>query len=301
MKKIVFLNVFLFIHAISAMEATLNPFAIQKQNYADNLLFFYDQVSQEVKENILHMISRLADQDDINAVEEAESFLYMLQFEAEIKGEESTRAFLKTEQEMNDEKLARALDLALREEASMRSIGKLNVKPLAGLIDRLRQISSQNNFDFDVHILDSFVTPNWNTIVEYLNQYTPITGDDLQKFSANIYGNFQESEIYKNFRKIIEDMPPEELKNHDLNLLYLNDAFNVLRQGQHRNLVPQMVQVYSLIQKYAPDLQKQHVVMFISNVNKFKGAKCFLGYRNRLVTALLQFAYAYGTRFKQII
>ncbi|GHU14149.1 hypothetical protein FACS189449_10430 [Alphaproteobacteria bacterium] len=78
-------------------------------------------------------------------------------------------------------------------------------------------------------------------------------------------------------------------KEYDLSQTHLNRAFWVLEnRDSHKELIPMFRQVYTLIIQHKPLLMCTATYSFLTNVNKFKGAECLAGYKNRIIVDLLR-------------
>jgi hypothetical protein len=300
MKKIIYLNILLFVHGISAMDAVSDQSEI-RHAYMIELCGFSRQMPSW-RESIIAVIDRLTDEGDAEAVEAAKMLIYSLEGDLnklserkalEMADEEMARAAQKEEDERGVQRRYGGVPgIALNPQAK-EYVGGLDVTPLATdqTMSQFLEVCHREGLDFDVHKLDGFVETALPVIQRYLDDYSAITGEVKGVFGEDL-SNL--SVMSEDFRKIIENMSPDICLEHDLTLDHLDRAFKVLQQGQHATLVPMAVQIYMLIIGYAPNWKDQYVNLFLSNVNKFKGAECFEGYRNRFVAILLQFVRDYG-------
>ncbi|MDR0968414.1 MAG: hypothetical protein LBL99_02120 [Holosporaceae bacterium] len=131
--------------------------------------------------------------------------------------------------------------------------------------------------DFDVHQLDAFVQTHEGNIHTYLDNYFSrgaalMTLQDIQaRMLARLRG----------FNR-------EALAEHDISEAYVQQAFRILQDPQHSHLIPMFRQIYTLIYGKASEAAKNDAVRsFVSNVNKFKGAYCTPGFRNRMIADFL--------------
>ncbi|MDR2645737.1 MAG: hypothetical protein LBC04_00955 [Holosporaceae bacterium] len=310
MKKIVFLNIFLA-RAILAME----PSPVEVRGDCIERLCALGTQVPEAGDDIQAIISRLTNEDDIDAPGDAEALIYVLQSEMGISSERAAREMRDAELaeraqlEMEDAELARRMQLEMgdaryarllsrsRGAASSQFVPGLDVTPLVYLLPPFFQICQRGKFDFDVHALDPLVGDTLPKIHQFLDEYSPITRDEKELYGEDL-NNL--SLIADDFQRIMQGIPSELRSENDLTKEYLSRSFEVLQQGQHAALVPMFVQIYTLINKHTPSFKEYFICSFLSNVNKFKGGECYAGYRNRFFATLLSFVEDYGKHTGQI-
>jgi hypothetical protein len=123
--------------------------------------------------------------------------------------------------------------------------------------------------DFDVHSLDPLVQGHEGDVRTYLNACFSGT---LRLMSID--------EIRDLMHRHLRGFSAED----DVSPAYLDEAFARLSPG----LIPMFLQIYTLIYTHGGDFARREAVRsFISNVNRFRGACCYQGFINRMVTDFL--------------
>jgi hypothetical protein len=144
------------------------------------------------------------------------------------------------------------------------------------IFNEMGKVCKEKGTDFSVHAFDALITAHLNTITTCINERSPLDkSKDLP-------------EIEKEMLDIINNSDDSVKKENDLNAEHLQRAMYFLQNlSPHKTLIPIFRQIYTIIFDY-PERHLLFVLSFLSNVNKFKGAECFPGFRNRIIINFLQ-------------
>ncbi|MDR0631948.1 MAG: hypothetical protein LBF54_01760 [Holosporaceae bacterium] len=305
MSRISYLGVFLLVHGVLVMDGIPDSTGI-RGHYIQRLCGF-DEITPAANTHISTIIERLLDETDAEAVSAAAALIYALSAEEEelsarIAQELIDAALAKTAQEEEDARGARlhygGLQIVAPHLRRVTFKRGLDVTPLIGeLLQEFSAICRKEGHTFDVHKLDGLTVRHWGTMLQYFDAYSPATAEIKSLFGENLTNV---SVIRNDFQEIMSRMSPALLAEFDLTPDYLERAFTILQQGEHATLVPTAVKLYTLLKEYCPTWLEQYIITLLSNVNRFKGAECFEGYRNRFFAIWMQFVRDYGTGTGQI-